>query len=180
VSWQPPTDEQAVEGPPPAVQRAKPTISKTNIIGSTIAGLVVIVVAFFVIRAVNDDNDDGGQEQRPAAATQPAPDPTPALIDLPIGEQLEAMCGTRLRACGVEFQEIGDAQTFVLLPSGLRGSRGPELLGAWIADTGCLEDVDLARIEQTRALDGMVESANGKSTWTYHPDDGLTIVCDTS
>lgn len=80
-------------------------------------------------------------------------------------------------SCGVRFQEIGDADTFTLLPSGMESGTGFRLLAVWMEETGCLEDADLARIEQTRALDGMVESESGRSTWTYHPDDGLTIVC---
>jgi hypothetical protein len=46
-------------------------------------------------------------------------------------------------------------------------------------DRGGVAEGDFARMEQTGALDGMVESRNGRSTWTFHPDGGLTIVCDT-
>lgn len=43
--------------------------------------------------------------------------------------------------------------------------------------TGCWGSSDRAKMGSTRALDGRVESANGRSSWTYHPDDGLNIIC---
>lgn len=44
--------------------------------------------------------------------------------------------------------------------------------------TGCWSSTDRSKMGQTRALDGRVESSNGRSSWTYHPDDGMNIICD--
>ena len=44
--------------------------------------------------------------------------------------------------------------------------------------TGCINDRDVRKIADTRALDGRVESSNGRSSWSYHPDDGLSLICE--
>jgi hypothetical protein len=78
--------------------------------------------------------------------------------------------------CGIVSDTSGDVYGFTLLPTAT-GFAG-DALRTWGDETGCLEAVDYERIMQTRALDGMVESSAGRSTWTYHPDDGLNIVCE--
>lgn len=112
-------------------------------------------IGLFVDTGMTDDGDDAPVRRSPEALVR---DECPSQ-----------------RACGIELDRIGDAYTFVVLPDAT--SAGYRALGVWAGATGCLEDVDVARIGQTRALDGMVRSANGRSTWTYHPDDGLTVVC---
>ena len=52
-----------------------------------------------------------------------------------------------------------------------RMRRAGQETGAWAA-------VDVARMGTTRALDGTIRSADGRATWTYHPDSGLTIVLE--
>jgi hypothetical protein len=37
-------------------------------------------------------------------------------------------------------------------------------------------NADVARIEHTRAIDGTQRALDGKMSWTYHPDDGLSLV----
>lgn len=59
-----------------------------------------------------------------------------------------------------DFQDLDDALTTI-------GSM-----------TGCWGPTDVSKIVGTRALDGRVDSANGRSSWTYHPDNGLSIVCE--
>lgn len=68
-------------------------------------------------------------------------------------------------------------QTVPMWTLGDRLAKARDGAGISVQRMADLLGVDVARIGQTRALDGMVESANGRSTWTYHPDDGLTIVC---
>jgi hypothetical protein len=78
-------------------------------------------------------------------------------------------------ACGIDVRTVGPPWRFEL--DGDATADGVAALGIWARETGCLEEVDFDRMAQTRALDGMVESMNGRATWTYHPDDGLVIVC---
>lgn len=52
------------------------------------------------------------------------------------------------------------------------------VLGNFGKNTGCFNDVDLQKMIETRALDGRVESANQRSSWTYHPDNGLKVICN--
>ncbi len=92
-----------------------------------------------------------------------------------IGSMLVA-CSDSFRTCGVDATFRDDVYSFRILPEA--GSGAFFALEFWAADTECLSAVDIQRVGQTRALDGMVESADGRTTWTYHPDDGLYVVCD--
>lgn len=47
-------------------------------------------------------------------------------------------------------------------------------------ESGFWNAADVARMLHTRALDGTQRTADGKASWTFHPDDGLQIVIDVS
>ncbi len=83
-------------------------------------------------------------------------------------------CDAPLDECGVEFEDLGTAQVFTLHPT-------PQTPAARFSERGSADRVYRGRRRGSDGadpgLDGMVESSNGRSTWTYHPDDGLTIVC---
>lgn len=61
-------------------------------------------------------------------------------------------------------------------------------LGAYVIDEtklrtvgktyGFWDNADVARMVQTRALDGTQHSKNQLTTWTYHPDKGLNLTVD--
>lgn len=122
-------------------------------------GLGLLVAGVVVFGSIADDDET----ETPAAEARPS-----------LRSQMLDVCPV-FSACGIEADTIGPPYTFSLLPESTED--GVLALGVWAGVTGCLESVDFSRIEQTRALDGMVSSANGRSTWTYHPDAGLTIVC---
>jgi hypothetical protein len=42
--------------------------------------------------------------------------------------------------------------------------------------SGLWTNADVLRMEQTRALDGTQRTADGKVSWTFHPDSGLNAV----
>lgn len=46
--------------------------------------------------------------------------------------------------------------------------------------TGLWTPADVARMLRTRALDGTQRTADGRVSWTYHPDNGLQLVIDAS
>ena len=46
--------------------------------------------------------------------------------------------------------------------------------------TGLWGPADVKRMGTTRALDGTQKTADGKVSWTYHPDNGLQIVAEVS
>lgn len=129
-----------------------------------VCGRAACVLTVVALAACGSDDDAGA----PAAA-----DPD----DVDVEELMNDACGKpSYRGCHVEYETVGDAQMITVKPNATEA--GGRVLVTWAAVTGCIEEADFLRIEQTRALDGMVESANGRSTWTYHPDDGLTIVCE--
>lgn len=43
-------------------------------------------------------------------------------------------------------------------------------------EVGLFTSADVARMLHTRALDGTQRTADGKVSWTYHPDDGMQLV----
>lgn len=47
-------------------------------------------------------------------------------------------------------------------------------------DSGLWNAADVARMLRTRALDGTQHTADGKVSWTYHPDNGFQLVADVS
>lgn len=83
--------------------------------------------------------------------------------------------------CGIILDRVDGGWTFMMVPNeyddGISLSQSI-ILGQFGDKTGCYKDIDLDKMGSTRALDGRVESANGRSSWTYHPDDGLNIVCE--
>lgn len=42
----------------------------------------------------------------------------------------------------------------------------------------CFNDLDYDKMGQTRSVDGRVTSANGRTSWSYHPDQGLNLTCN--
>lgn len=154
MAWDPPAQPSSAD----AQSGWKPLPPQPATHGPLIATLVGVgFVAVVAVGALMSQRDD---------------DREPARLSL--REQLDTVCPS-FSACGIQADTTGPPYTFTLLPGAT--DEGISALGVWARETECLESVDFSRIEQTRALDGMVESANGRSTWTYHPDDGLTIVC---
>jgi len=45
-------------------------------------------------------------------------------------------------------------------------------------DYGWWNGADVQRMNTARALDGTIESSDGRATWNYHPDNGLQIVVE--
>ena len=75
-----------------------------------------------------------------------------AIDRLAVIDRVEACGGSLVVRCAVEFGQLGDAQIFAIRPSNT--DRGVAVLAVWVTETGCLDDVDLLRIQQTRAVRG--------------------------
>lgn len=136
------------------VEPARRSVRKWLLLGG---GLVVLAVIGFGV----------DQQTREREALEAA---RPSLTSL-----IMAVCPSQAE-CGIEVRTTAGPPWRFQMDADATAA-GVSALGIWARETGCLDDVDFDRIGQTRALDGMVESANGRSTWTYHPDDGLVVVC---
>lgn len=158
MSWQPPQGQPVGSTPSgwtPTDTTGGPWYRNRAFI---YVGLGIIVVVGGIIAGLSED-DESSPPSRAAPAAR---------------ELIQGECPS-LAACRIEVDLDGPTYRFALLPEATNA--GMRSLGIWAIETGCLEEVDFSRMEQTRALDGMVASANGRSTWTYHPDDGLIVVC---
>jgi hypothetical protein len=82
------------------------------------------------------------------------------------------------RGCRMSITDVGNGWVMALASGAENALGGVGSAVSVFGDlTGCLGDLDLEMISHTRALDGRVESKDGASSWTYHPDDGLNLVC---
>lgn len=99
--------------------------------------------------------------------------------DLAGCDQTNTPDGARFVAvhCGLTVEVLGDGGLTVTYRPTLDEGGGADALALVAATTGCWSQTDVALMGETRALDGRVESTNGRTSWTYHPDDGLNIVC---
>ena len=149
-----------VEPPPTPPVEPREFLGMTSKTWAIVAGCIIPVAV--IVGTVDLVNDDEVKRARPTET---------------LDAKLRHECGRRLSMCGIEFDEFGTTQTITLLPDA--PNSGASVLARWAVETGCVDEGDFARMDQTRALDGKVGSRNGRSTWTVHPDDGLTIVCDT-
>jgi hypothetical protein len=156
MTWDPPQPEPLP--PPQPVEQTKKS-GRFKALWIVAAAVVAFLVTQAALRGSTDDNSRG------TGPTQGEPRLT---------RLIRAQCPSQ-PSCGIEADTVGPPFTFTLLPDA--DERGYRAFGIWASETGCLEEVDFDRIGQTRALDGMVRSANGRSTWTYHPDSGLSVVC---
>jgi hypothetical protein len=75
-------------------------------------------------------------------------------------------------SCDVDTSTPGVVRVLII------GGVDSDVLAKAGQDSGLWTAADAARMMETRALDGMVKSSSGRTTWTYHPDDGLQIVAD--
>lgn len=125
---------------------------------------VLIGGAVVVLAAIGFSVDDQAREREQAEEARPS-----------LAALVQDVCPSQ-SACGIDVRTLSGPPWRFHLDADATAD-GISALGIWARETGCLDEVDFDRIGQTRALDGMVESVNGRSTWTYHPDDGLVIVC---
>lgn len=95
--------------------------------------------------------------------------------------------GNAVDACGVtvnKYAIVGDEGRSLQLDS----PGADQEFGVSTAQVACVlsaldvPDSVLARMEATRALDGMqqAEWEDFNATWTYHPDDGLDVIVEVS
>ncbi len=124
----------------------------------------------------------GGSDGAAATTTTVRPVLTLAALtdDLAGCDQTNTPDGARFVAihCGLTVEVLSDGGLTVTYRPTLDDGGGADALTRMAATTDCWSQTDLALMEQTRALDGRVASANGRTSWTYHPDDGLSIVCN--
>lgn len=82
--------------------------------------------------------------------------------------------------CGYSISALDDGGWKFSLTAGMFDHTGASAFMRvikWMGDeTGCFGDTEIAMMKETRPLDGRVE--HGKVSWTYHPDDGLDIICE--
>jgi hypothetical protein len=79
-------------------------------------------------------------------------------------------------ACGMSVTKTGDGWIVQARDGERQGSLGAAM-HSFGDVTGCLSDLDYEMMSKTRALDGRVESTKGRSSWTFSPDGGLSLVC---
>lgn len=80
---------------------------------------------------------------------------------------------------GLEITDSSDGWQVVTSPEDLILRYGDleEALATVGEVTGCWGELEVQTIVSTRAMDGRVDSRNGLASWSYHPDDGLDILC---
>lgn len=129
-----------------------------GIVAYIVVGFLVLVIIGAVLSSVVDD-------------------------DAASGEPLVSTDHTRLQLaqefCGAGQLSDGD-RTLVVDTEGEESGSGV----ATFEDLGCIlgqvstPDSVIARMEATRALDGMQSGSwdGFEASWTYHPDDGLDLI----
>lgn len=84
----------------------------------------------------------------------------------------------RSEDCGLKVTVLADGTLKIQYrPGPDKDDRGVLALQAIADFTDCWTATDYETMKKTRGVDGLVESANGRSTWRYHPMDGLTLTC---
>lgn len=121
------------------------------------------------------------------AAPAPTDAPTTTVAAITWGDieaEISPLCGESFVEsfyasvdCGLDVTVLGDGGYEVNYLPSIDSGGGSLALAIVGAFTDCWGPSDSALMEQTRALDGRLESASGRSSWSYHPDDGLNIVC---
>ena len=132
------------------------------VVAGALGLLVLAAIGTLLVRRAGDEGDA-------STAT-----PTTALIDTASALRNELCTGPNSSGCTVESSpgviEVYMSK-YTVDESGLvsAGNR-----------TGLWTSADVARMLRTRALDGTQRTADGRVSWTYHPDNGLQLVIDVS
>lgn len=178
-------DQPDTEGPDaggPTVSPGAPAKPRRTGLIVTLAAVVLVAVAVVVVVVLPDggNHDQSLEQVEDAAWSGCFVYGTGDHIHETWQQEHDATITTAdalATECGMFIDKIDGGWTVQVYPESHNGG----IAGAirmFGSETGCLDDVDLARLESTRALDGQVRSSDGKTSWTYHPDDGLNIVCD--
>lgn len=112
--------------------------------------------------------------------------PTTTIPARPTFGQIVKDCATKLwdpKATGYvpgrdEFLALGDNGNTIEMTIGSGGDHDVSGAGlACVLDAIKMPKFDQNRMNQTRALDGMVTAQwdGYRASWTYHPDNGLTV-----
>jgi hypothetical protein len=166
--------------PAPTKRRRAPLL-----IGLALA-VLVIGVAVAVIVSKDDDGDetlieavqnagyctideDDVDETVPTSA--PAPDDTSGETDMELLASI--LCA------GLTIEEESDGWHITTSPDDeiLMFGDLEDALKVIGEQTDCWGSIEVSKILGTRSLDGRVESRTGRASWTYHPDNGLDIIC---
>jgi hypothetical protein len=171
-------------------------VDYTGVTGLTMKVLLAVVLATAVGACGSDDSDTTAAPER-STTTEPEATELEQAVDTVRGNfaggmaaDLETEVGRRL-AAGLEFilhnVELQD-EGHTLTIDGEGGYRatlgGGELASQDIAfqilDELGAPDAVWAKIENTRALDGMQTETwvQFTATWTYHPDNGLDVIIE--
>lgn len=113
----------------------------------------------------------------PTSAADESPTPTAAAEASPIESAVEECAASSLY---IEVLDDGEALSI--------DGAGDDGVGASIDEIACIlaaidvPDAVVSRMDGTRALDGMQDASWGdlSASWTYHPDDGLDVIVETS
>ena len=166
--WYPPAPPGGY--PAPAAASSRRWITAVAAFAVTFA--VGIAVLALVLQLQNNRRD---AEVAATTATTAAPTLT----------QKTDAAGTKLSSILCAGKPQGTGKCFVdWSKPGVVEINIPELLvdtdalGRAGNETGFWDNADTARMGRTRALDGTQKSSDGRVTWTFHPDDGLTLVIE--
>lgn len=135
----------------------------------------VLVVAVLALAACGGSGSS--EATVAAAATTDPPEPTAFEKVIENCEVEEAA----LMDDGASLTLDGRGKDDALFENGVLsytpGTLAPSDLGCALGNIGTPEST-IAKMEQTRALDGMQTDTSGgyPYTWTYHPDNGLDII----
>lgn len=83
-----------------------------------------------------------------------------------------------LSSCGVQVDRNDQGWIVNYFPGRDRVGGGYSATQSAMKETGCLGDLDLVKLSQTRPIDGRVLSGDGKTSWVYSASSGLTIICE--
>lgn len=165
-SWPSTPPAEPANSPPPMWPEGKPPAKSSSGSGMKIAvavlGVTTLLFAGLWLQERGRADDLQADQDRVVAAAEALPD-------------LQAIAeGLDDDATGVDFD--GDAERLdVSIPS--PGPDEMRWLGALLDELG-FPPATVDRMEQTRALDGTLdaEGDHTTATWTYHPDDGFSVV----
>jgi hypothetical protein len=151
---------------PPPIRPGAGTGSRAKVIGGVLATFIAVAVLGYGLVVAIQGHASATTDQAGGSTTSSTFAKVPNLVDAPVSAALN------------RYVESRDPNSLSINVSGYSFSTVETDLTAFLDYLGFNSSAVIARMGQTRALDGTQSDAGRYATvhWNYHPDHGMSMV----